>query len=287
MALSDAPAAPGAGWDESQCKAGLAQLEGLQEQLDDLRLTIHRVVQPLSAPLTNNPALFEVYKNAVVGSQNNIKSFRTHWKSPDVQNILEHSNNSFAANTDLSPSAQVPRYGWKQNQVTELEPSGRNKDDAQISDDTLGNLDKDEIGRLLDAFQKSNPAIQIATKDDNRDLMIQFVTNSMKLKFHVTISPDANAKGKLTAECLGTTKPFTSISNCVVSRSRPNDLKYLLDMIAAYKTVKGTTCAKCSKMLDQSVQMPTARRSKQVTADDGSQQVKWEPFHEGCIEGDS
>jgi hypothetical protein len=33
MAVSNAPAAPGTAWDESQCKAGLAQLERLQEQV--------------------------------------------------------------------------------------------------------------------------------------------------------------------------------------------------------------------------------------------------------------
>jgi hypothetical protein len=55
-------------------------------------------------------------------------------------------------------------------------------------------------------------------------------------------------------------------------------------MIAAYKTIKGITCAICSSMLDSSGQTPIARRSKQVTADDGNEQTIWEAFHEGCID---
>lgn len=55
-------------------------------------------------------------------------------------------------------------------------------------------------------------------------------------------------------------------------------------MIAAYKTVKGSTCAKCEKLLDSSAEIPTARRRKELTDDNGATETIWEAFHEGCID---
>lgn len=54
-------------------------------------------------------------------------------------------------------------------------------------------------------------------------------------------------------------------------------------MIIAYKTVKGTSCAKCGKLLDDTTLIPTARRSKQVAGANDSSETVWEAFHEGCL----
>ena len=55
-------------------------------------------------------------------------------------------------------------------------------------------------------------------------------------------------------------------------------------MIAAYKTVKGISCDKCSKMLDSAALTPTARRSKQVATADESLDTVWVALHESCLE---
>ena len=49
-------------------------------------------------------------------------------------------------------------------------------------------------------------------------------------------------------------------------------------MIAAYKQVKGTSCAKCASLIDNHMLTPTARRSKQVSG-----AIVWEALHEGCL----
>lgn len=55
-------------------------------------------------------------------------------------------------------------------------------------------------------------------------------------------------------------------------------------MIAAYKTVKGTSCAKCGKLLDQAALVPTARRQKKpATIDDAAEEIGWEAIHESCL----
>lgn len=54
-------------------------------------------------------------------------------------------------------------------------------------------------------------------------------------------------------------------------------------MIAAYTITKGTSCAKCGRLLDSAALIPTARRSKQVAAADESLETVWVPLHEGCL----
>jgi hypothetical protein len=54
-------------------------------------------------------------------------------------------------------------------------------------------------------------------------------------------------------------------------------------MISAYKTVKGTSCAKCGRLLDDMALTPAARRSKQIAAANETTEIVWEAFHESCL----
>jgi hypothetical protein len=55
-------------------------------------------------------------------------------------------------------------------------------------------------------------------------------------------------------------------------------------MIAAYKTVKGISCAKCGQLLNENMMTPTARRSKQMCGANESSEIVWEAFHERCLD---
>jgi hypothetical protein len=55
-------------------------------------------------------------------------------------------------------------------------------------------------------------------------------------------------------------------------------------MIAAYKTIKGTSCDKCAKMLDIAALTPAARRSKKIATADESLETVWVALHESCLE---
>jgi hypothetical protein len=55
-------------------------------------------------------------------------------------------------------------------------------------------------------------------------------------------------------------------------------------MIAAYKTVKATSCAKCSNLIDRFALTPTARRSKKSVGVDDMSETVWEAIHEGCLD---
>ncbi|KAI4657134.1 uncharacterized protein J4E79_007750 [Alternaria viburni] len=279
MGAPDVAAQPGAGWDEAQCTAALAQLEQLQAQISDMRLAIPRIIEPFHRPRSS--ATYKLYADGVLGSQKNLDSLKSQWKSPEVQSTFEHAKQSLSANADLSESVSIPSHGWAERARKAKESTksqgGENKEDtgAIVTDE--------DIERIVVEFRKAHPNLKVDTHDEDRSIQTRFVAGSLMLKFRVGIERDANGRHKLNAECLGTTEPFLAITRCIASRPNPDDLKYLLDMIAAYKTVKGTSCAKCKKLLDNSALTPTARRSKQVAGTTDALETVWEAFHEGCI----
>ena len=100
-------------------------------------------------------------------------TLRTQWQSPEVQTTLDHTNASFAANSDLSAGAQLPRYGWTSGKGEAAIPDldSQKKADAEVPNDAPA-LTLEEIGRILDNFRNANPVIKIDTKDDNRDVKV-------------------------------------------------------------------------------------------------------------------
>ncbi|KAF3002034.1 hypothetical protein E8E13_008771 [Curvularia kusanoi] len=272
--------APGAGWDEAQCMAALAQLEQLQAQIDDLRLAIPRIIEPFHQP--PNPTTFKRYSQGVIGSQNGIKILNDAWKAPEMQDTLAHITKSYEANPDLSASTSVPSHGWSARERRERE-SRKGFAQHAVVDDKSDGLDTEIVSRVMTEVQGAHPDVRFEAQDTNRSITTHFVASSMKLSFKVNIDYESDIRHVFTAECMGVSEPFLSITRCLASRSHANDLKYLLNMIVAYKTVKGASCAKCEKLLDANALIPTARRSKQVTGPNDTSETVWEAFHEGCL----
>jgi hypothetical protein len=144
-------------------------------------------------------------------------------------------------------------------------------------------LDNETISRVVAEVQGIQPNIKLQAQNNNRCIIAQFVANSMRLTFKINIDRESDTRPQISAECSGTSEPFLSITRCISSRPNPQDLAYLLNMIVAYKTVKGISCAKCGKLLDDTALIPTARRSRQVTGANEAVETVWEAFHEGCL----
>ncbi|KAF1365287.1 hypothetical protein EJ07DRAFT_96182 [Lizonia empirigonia] len=281
MSATEPAAQPGAGWDEAQCKAALAQLEQLQAQIDDLRLVIPRVTEPFHRP--PNPSTFKLYSQGVIGSQNGINALSDKWRSPEVQDILAHARKSYEANSDLSTCTSVPAYGWVERENRERGSLKGNREHVAV-EDQIDSLDEERISQIIAEVQEAHPNIKLELQDDGHSTRTQFIANSMRLSFKVNVERENGAHHKLSAECLGNSEPFLSITRCIASRPHPNDLTALLQMITAYKTVKGTLCAKCGKLLDDTTLIPTARRSKQVSDGNDNLETVWEALHEACLQ---
>ncbi|KAF2733092.1 hypothetical protein EJ04DRAFT_295069 [Polyplosphaeria fusca] len=278
---SDQPT-PQSTWDEERCKSALASLERLQTQLDTLRLVMPRIVEPLNSGSTDRAALFAAFAKGTIGSQRDIKEFRATWQSQEVQSVFEHARASLEKDDDLSAGAEVAQFGWVDAVEKERERSKRREKGGQ-PEEVKAKLDAEEIRRVLEEWKVGveGKGFAISTKEEDREILVSFVAGGMRLKFRIVVEEEGKRIG---VECLGKGSPFTSIGKCVTSRPRDDDLAYLLDMLAAYRTVKGNSCAKCGKMLDEATMMTTARRSRQTANADGSSGTIWEAFHEGCLE---
>ncbi|KAL5393154.1 hypothetical protein PMIN04_005451 [Paraphaeosphaeria minitans] len=283
MAAAEAPQAapPTEDYDEAKCIAALAQLERLKHQLDDLRLTLPRILEPFHMP--SKPPMFHAFKDNLIKAQRDMKTFKSQWQGQETQNILEHARKSAAANPDLSAGAQIQQYGWIEKEKKEKEVSKKNEDGVKRAEDLGIRITKEERGRIVQQWRQINPSIKVDETDDGKQILIPFVADSTKYSFRVMISGDANLSQAVQAECEGAGEPFTSVTRCLASRPNPNDLKNLLDMIAAYKTVRGLQCVKCKRMLDDDTTKPIARRCRQTASANETSETVWEPFHEGCL----
>ncbi|KAI2475355.1 Med27 domain containing protein [Pyrenophora tritici-repentis] len=278
MTVANQAAQPGAGWDEAQCTAALALLEQRQAQINDLRLAIPRIIEPLHR--RPSPITWKLYSQGLETSSKGLAAFKEQWSETEMQNILNHAKESFKGNPDLTESVSVPSHGWVER---ERKAKKSTKTKSEHVEDAGAILTDEEISRIVIEFRKSHPNLKLETTDDNTSISTRFVSGPVTLRFHVGIEREANGRHKLNAECLGTREPFLAITRCLGSRPHANDLKHILDMIAAYKTIKGTSCAKCGKLLDDAALVPTARRSKQVAAANETQETIWEALHESCL----
>jgi hypothetical protein len=88
---------------------------------------------------------------------------------------LDHTKESFAANSDLSAGAQLPRYGWTHSENADKKRKSSTELSRKKSVDVQIGMTKEDIRRQIDEFQKANPQIKVWMKNDNRDLMVFYM----------------------------------------------------------------------------------------------------------------
>ncbi|EKG20172.1 Mediator complex subunit Med27 [Macrophomina phaseolina MS6] len=258
-------------------------MERVQNQIDELRHIVTNLTAPFLATQTSPEILSRDFKQTAITEAKRLQTFERTWKSQEVQDILTHATQSFKANPDLTKAAGISRYGWvevaekQQRPVKSKERMLRGK-----ANDAEDKTDAASILPTVTAFKDTHPNFKIDIKD-GRIITVAFKVPSLVLTFVITCSIDSQNKATFTVECTGNMPLFSAISRCLASRPRPNDLAYLLDMIAAYTNTRTAKCVKCGKLLDNSALSPAARRSKQTTNGDGSTLTTWEPLHEGCL----
>ncbi|KAJ4305220.1 hypothetical protein N0V90_000751 [Kalmusia sp. IMI 367209] len=174
MAVAEAAQAtqlapPDTDYDEAQCIAALAQLERLKQQLDDLRLTLPRVVEPFHMP--TGPPMYQAFKNNLTKSVRDMKTFRAQWQSQDIQSVLEHAKKSAAANPDLSAGAQVHQYGWVEKEEREKEAAKKEGEGKEKVEDVRVHITKEERENIVAEWRKTHPTIKMEANDEGRELL--------------------------------------------------------------------------------------------------------------------
>ncbi|KAL5115761.1 hypothetical protein ACEQ8H_006369 [Pleosporales sp. CAS-2024a] len=152
-------------WRNDQENAG----KQFGRMIDELRLAIPRIIEPFQRP--PNVAMFKQYAQGVQGAQNNIKTLREQWKSPDVQVVFEHTRKSLAAGSDLSPSKSEPAHGWVEREKRDGNTTAT--DHSEKSEDDVIFPTEEEKLQLVASFQMANPGIKLVTHDDGRTISVQ------------------------------------------------------------------------------------------------------------------
>jgi hypothetical protein len=138
-------------------------------QIDDLRLAIPRIIEPVHRPL--NASTFKLYSQGVIGSQNGIKALGDTWKAQEMQTLFGHVATSLAANNDLSARTLVPTYGWvdKQRKAQESQKGERDERPEEV----VAALTDDEFSRIITEFHNTYPNIKLKTQEGNRTITVR------------------------------------------------------------------------------------------------------------------
>jgi hypothetical protein len=139
-----------------------------RSQIDDLRLAIPRIIEPIHRPL--NASTFKLYSQGVIGSQNGIKALNQQWKAPEMQETFEHVKKSFSANADLSARTSVPSHGWvdKHRKAQELQKGQRDEGPEEAGTA----LTDEDFVRIVDEFHNTYPNIKLKTQEGNRTIAV-------------------------------------------------------------------------------------------------------------------
>ncbi|KAJ4349980.1 uncharacterized protein N0V89_008601 [Didymosphaeria variabile] len=168
-----------ADYDEAQCIAALAQLERMKHQLDDLRLTLPRIVEPFHLP--SKPPMFHAFKDNLIKAQRDMKTFRSQWHGQETQSILEHARKSATVNPDLSAGVQVQQYGWIEKEEKEREAANISRDGEERAEDTSIRVTQEERERVVEQWRKTYPSIKMVEKNEGKQLLIPFVADSTRI----------------------------------------------------------------------------------------------------------
>jgi hypothetical protein len=143
-------------------------------QLDDLRLTIPRVVEPLYSPPT--PSTFRALKDNLVTSQDGIKEFRKQWQAKETQQVFEYGRQSLKRNGDMSKSVEVDKYGWVERERKGDKGIEENNELKKDEGDRGERMTQAEISRVVDEWKGKMPKVVVKSEDENKDLTVCNIT---------------------------------------------------------------------------------------------------------------
>lgn len=143
-------------------------------QIDDLRLAIPRIIEPLHLP--SKPATFKMYAQGVYGSQNAVKNLGQHWKSPEIQSIFEHTKKSQTENADLSAGASIPGHGWIERERKERDTNTKDGGKSTITEETEAILSAGDLTRIVEEFHKTHPNIQLDREDNDHIIKVRYLS---------------------------------------------------------------------------------------------------------------
>ncbi|KAI9846784.1 MAG: hypothetical protein M1837_003633 [Sclerophora amabilis] len=276
-------------WTIENLEDASEQLKRMHIQLRELRVTIPKLIQPLTTLYRSPEELFIDFSLSATVAAKDVKAYSQYMTSAASRSVLEYASASRKNNqTGIRPWVVTEHPHWleweeKDNgsdgKTTEL--GGENASD--VDDSTLGMGDSDAVEQAVLGFKEAHPKFDINFNKMEKSIncVLQVPT------LHLRIQEGTSSLGKsiLQVTCKGTTHLAAAIERSIAARRKPlDDLKSLLDLIAAYTDIKSRRCIKCEKLLNGSPpQLPAIRQRIASKSSEGKELDMWDALHEGCV----
>ncbi|KLJ09539.1 hypothetical protein EMPG_15033 [Blastomyces silverae] len=292
-------------WDsERKLVTALSMLQQMEAKIHGLRTLVpNRLLSPLipivnpdtRTPIPKSPQeMFEQLSQTARDGVAEVENFHSEWRSPDMMAIWDRIDQTLAESGGEHP----PLTGmWERDYDNILKTINR---EEQGEKERKNRLEEEEEKRRVASSEsgwkdvveeyknKDSPiTINVPRPADNNG-RFSVTIQKLSLQFYVLQGPSYDSKSPREWQMMivprgNTSKLETEILDCIRSRERKWDLRYLLDMLCSYADVKKTRCLNCQKLTNINAQLPTVRKSTQIESADNKTIFAWNAYHPGCI----
>ncbi|OJD20473.1 hypothetical protein ACJ73_08191 [Blastomyces percursus] len=296
---------PNEDWDsERKLVTALSMLQQMEAKIHGLRTLVpNRLLSPLipivhpdiRTPIPKSPQeMFEQLSQTARDGVAEVENIKSEWRSPDMMAIWDRIDQILAESGGEHP----PLTGmWERDYDGILKAINKEEQEEKKQKSRLEEEEEkirvasSESGWkvVVEKYKKKDVPITINVPlpaDDNGRFSV--VIQKLSLQFYVLQGPSYDSKGPGEWQVMivprgNTSKMETEILDCVRSRERKWDLRYLLDMLCSYADIKKTRCLNCAKLTNINAQLPTVRKSTQIEIADNKTAFAWNAYHPGCL----
>ncbi|KAI9820241.1 MAG: hypothetical protein M1827_005863 [Pycnora praestabilis] len=267
-------------WEASRLESALARLKEMHIQLRSLRTTIPRMIRPLTSPHSSPEELYNDFANAAGSAAKEVQAFRYYMEDEASRSVLQQADTSRKEMPDGINAWRVTDHpDWLDRDERHVEVDGKGVD-VQI--DAVNIEAEQDTGKILEQFREAHPTMKVNFEGDTNSITL-YLPPPARIHFHVTQQPSASGKSSYLVSTKESTHLHKAILRGIETRPMPNNLSYLLELLASYTNIKSMPCIKCSKLLDTKPQFATIRRKNETSSVAGTGETSWKAYHEGCV----
>jgi len=134
-------------WSEDQYIHALAHLETLQNQLDELRLTLPSIVHSLTSPYPDPQTMYRCVRQATWEGSRALDVFRKTYESPKMREVMLRVRGSWASSSDVTAAGDQPDWGWIEKSEALKNSATKKSSDSKNLEDTSAEGYKKETGK--------------------------------------------------------------------------------------------------------------------------------------------
>ena len=134
-------------WSEDQYIHALAHLETLQNQLDELRLTLPSIVHSLTSPYPDPQTMYTCVRQTTLEGSRALDVFRKTYESPGTRDVMLRVRGSWAGSSDVTAAGEQPDWGWIEKSEALKRSATKENIDNKNLEDTSAEGNKKEAGK--------------------------------------------------------------------------------------------------------------------------------------------